>query len=183
MLPYQIRDQFVDLDIKLGTVLSRPGNNQRRASLVYKNGIYFVDNSEMELPLDLVISAERHVIAKIIKTVLIIGPIDNIAGIRLSLGFWVLTRHGSPHCQPQEFINLTHPLSITAGQVIVYCDNVDGLATDNIEIHRQSSNKGFPFACSHLSNLPLVKNHAADQLDIEVAHIESPLRDLSHDGK
>src|SRR5499427_9565933 len=41
-----------------------------------------------------------------------------------------------------------------------------------IEINRKSRNQGFAFAGLHFSDLARVQHHPADQLDIEVPHIE-----------
>ncbi len=40
------------------------------------------------------------------------------------------------HLKAEEFINGAHPFSITPGQVIVDCDNMDTFSGQGIEVRR-----------------------------------------------
>ncbi len=49
-----------------------------------------------------------------------------------------------------------------------------------IEIHRKRGDQGFAFARLHFRNHALVLHHAANQLHIEVAHVEHTASRLAH---
>ncbi|MNE52183.1 hypothetical protein D3C80_1468440 [compost metagenome] len=57
------------------------------------------------------------------------------------------------------------------------------LAFQGIEVHRQGAHQGLALAGTHLGDLALVQGHAADQLDVEVAHAHHPLAGLAGHGK
>ena len=53
-----------------------------------------------------------------------------------------------------------------------------GIAANRIEVGRQGGHKSLSLSCAHLRNLAVVKNHASDELDIKVAHLQCPSGDL-----
>ena len=57
-------------------------------------------------------------------------------------------------------------------EVIVDGDDVNALAFERVQINRSGRNQRFSFAGLHLGDSALVQDDAADQLDIEVAHVE-----------
>jgi len=72
---------------------------------------------------------------------------------------------------------------VATGQIIVDGDDVNALAGNRIEVGRQGGDQGLAFTGTHFGDLPVVQDHAADQLDIEVAHAEHPLARLTDDSK
>jgi hypothetical protein len=60
---------------------------------------------------------------------------------------------------------------------------VHALAGQGIEVHRQRGHQGLALAGAHLGDLAVVQGHAADQLHVEVAHLEDALAGLAHRGK
>ena len=58
-----------------------------------------------------------------------------------------------------------------------------GLAADRVQISGQRRHQRFAFAGAHFGNLALVEHHAADQLHIEVAHIQNPPGGFTHHRK
>jgi hypothetical protein len=60
---------------------------------------------------------------------------------------------------------------------------VNALAFERIEIARQGSDEGLAFAGFHLGDFALVQHHAADQLHVEVPHIEEAATSLAHHGE
>src|ERR1019366_1165096 len=67
------------------------------------------------------------------------------------------------------------------GQVVVDRDNVDSTSGKRIEVNRQGRNQRFTFAGFHLGDLALVQHNSADQLHIEVPHLQhAPTRLARH---
>ena len=56
-----------------------------------------------------------------------------------------------------------------------------GIAANRIEVRRQGGHKGLSLSCAHLRNLAVVENHASDELDIKVAHLQCPSGGLPDD--
>ncbi|MCY1449880.1 hypothetical protein D9M71_666500 [compost metagenome] len=57
------------------------------------------------------------------------------------------------------------------------------LAGQCIEVHAQGCDQGLAFTGAHFCDSAFVQGHAADQLDIEVAHAHDPLAGLTRDGE
>ncbi len=76
------------------------------------------------------------------------------------------------HGEPEEVVDLAHPLGVALGQVVVDGDHVHTAAGEGVEVHGKSGDEGLAFAGFHLGDLALVQDHAADELDVEVAHVE-----------
>src|SRR6185295_9901105 len=112
-----------------------------------------------------------HVIAQVVEPKLVVSSVGNIcsvSGLTFEVVHVVLN---TTDLETKEPMDLAHPLCVAGGQIIVHGHNVDAAATGQcIQVRGQGGNERFPFTCSHLSNLALMENHAADQLHIEVAH-------------
>ncbi|MNF87046.1 hypothetical protein D3C84_695010 [compost metagenome] len=57
------------------------------------------------------------------------------------------------------------------------------LAGQRIEVDRQGRHQGLAFPGAHLGDLALVQGHAADQLDVEVAHAHDALARFTRNGE
>lgn len=68
------------------------------------------------------------------------------------------------HREPQEPVHLTHPLTITFGQVIVDRDDVHTFAGQGVEVGGQSSHQCLTLTGLHLCDAPLMQNNATDEL-------------------
>ena len=78
-------DHTVDALVQLGTVLRRPGDNQRGAGLVDQDGIDLIHDGEAQRSLHPVFQRKRHVIAQVIEAEFVVGAIDNIGAVGLTL--------------------------------------------------------------------------------------------------
>ena len=56
-------------------------------------------------------------------------------------------------------------------------------AREAVQVHRERGDKGLALAGLHLGDLSLVEHDAADELNIEMAHADRPLRRLAHHGE
>ena len=83
----------------------------------------------------------------------------------------------------EEAVDPAHPLRVAAGEVVVDRDDVDALALERVEIGRQRGDERLAFAGLHLGDLALVQDGAADELDVEVPHVQHAAAGLADDGK
>src|SRR3546814_3956002 len=83
--------------------------------------------------------------------------------------------------QAQPAVELAHLHGVAAGQVVVDRDHVHALAFERVEVDGQGGGQGLALAGAHLGDLAHVLDHAADQLDIEMAHPEHPHRGFTAD--
>ncbi len=72
-------------------------------------------------------------------------------------------------------MQLAHPLGVAVGQVVIDRDDMHAVAGQRVEIGGQGRDQRLPFAGTHFGDLAVVKNHAANQLNIEVPHAEYAL--------
>ncbi len=80
--------------------------------------------------------------------------------------------HDVAHRETQKAVNAAHPLGIAARQVVVYGNDVYAFAGQPIQIAGQRGHQRFAFAGFHFRNLAAVQDDAANQLHIEMPHIQ-----------
>ncbi len=67
-----------------------------------------------------------HVVAQVVEAELGVGPVGDVGGVGLALGRGVVDVRADPaHGEPEEAVELTHPLGVPGGQVVVDGDHVD----------------------------------------------------------
>ena len=76
------------------------------------------------------------------------------------------TRHAEEPVEP------AHPLGVASGQVVVHGDDVDALAFEGVEVRGQRGDERLAFTGLHLGDPAAVQDDAADQLHVEVPHVE-----------
>ncbi len=130
--------------------------------------------------LDHVLQPVLHVVAQIIEAVFVVGAVGNVAGvILLALGIVdAVDDHARGHAE--EAVNLPHPFGVAFGEVVVDGDDVDALAGERVEIHRQCRHQRLAFAGFHLGDVAFVQHHAADQLHVEMPLAERALGGFTH---
>ena len=119
-------------------VFSLPADDERRAGLVNQDGIHLVNNGVVQPPLHAVSHLINHVVAQIVKPVFIVGAVRYIRAVgRLLLLPWHL-RQINTNTHPEKVVQLSHPLGIAIGQVVIHSDHVHAFAGKRIEVDRQS---------------------------------------------
>ena len=89
----------------------------------------------------------------------------------------------TPTDRPEEAVDLAHPLAVAAGEVVVDRHHVDALAGERVEIDRQGRHQGLALTGAHLGDRALVKDHAADELHVEMALTQGALGRLADGGE
>ena len=79
------------------------------------------------------------------------------------------------HRQPQEAVDLAHPLALELGQVVVDGDHVHALSGQRVQYRREGGRQGLALAGAHLRDAALVQHDGADQL-----HVKRPLVQNAH---
>ena len=78
-----------------------------------------------------------HVVTQIIKAELVIRSVGYVAGICLAaLGLGLFVNDKSAR-HSEETVDLTHPLAVSFGKVIVYGNDMYALAGQSVKICRQ----------------------------------------------
>ena len=62
-------------------MLDRPTDNKGGSGLIDQNTVYFVNDGEIEIPLDKISQVEFHVVSQIIETEFIVGAIGDITAV------------------------------------------------------------------------------------------------------
>ena len=91
--------------------------------------------------------------------------------------------HDDPDGEPEELVDAAHPLGVAAGQVVVHRNQVHTLAGQRVQVDGQGGDQRLAFAGLHLSDGAAVQDHAADELHVEVAHVDHAAAGLPADGK
>ena len=85
-----------------------------------------------------------------------------------------------PTVRPRNGIDLAHPLGVALGEIVVDRNDMDAFAGEGIQINRERGDEGLAFAGLHLGNVAGMEDHAADQLNVEMALAEGPRGSLAH---
>jgi hypothetical protein len=81
---------------------------------------------------------------------------------------------------PEEAVQAAHPLGVATGQVVVHGDDVNAFALERVQIRGQRGDEGLALARLHLGDLAAVEHHAANELYVEVPHVQHPTARLAH---
>ena len=135
------------------------------------------------LALGAIRDAELHVVAQIVEAELVVGAVGDVAGVALAALAVVEIVHDDADAHAQRLVNAAHPIRIALGQVIVHRDHVDALARERVQIHRQRRDQRLAFAGLHFGDLAAMQHHAADQLHIEMPHVQNAASGFAHRGE
>ena len=173
----------IDPDIELGLVVGRAGDDQRRARFVDQDRIHLVDDRKIERPLDHLVAAIFHIVAQIVEAELVIGGVGDVAVIRLAAE--VIDQIGDHHtdAHAEELVNLSHPVGVALGEIIVDRDDMHALAGQRIEIDRERRHQGLALAGPHLGDFAAVERDPADHLHVIMALAQRPFGRLAHRRK
>ena len=144
--------------------------------------VHLVDDREIERPLDHLVAAVFHVVAKIVEAKLVVGRVGDVANYKpppLLVGE-VGDDHSDAHSE--EPVDLAHPVGVAPGKIVVHRDDVDALALEGVEIDCKCRDERLSFARLHLGDLAAMESDAADQLNIVMALPEGSDRRLA-DGR
>jgi len=121
-----------------------------------------------------VLGSDHHVVPKVIKAKLIVGAVDDRRGVGLASLLRCKAVDNQAHIKAEETVDLAHPLTITAGQVVIDGDDV-GLSAHNIlQVCGKRGSKGLALTGLHLSDIAIKEDHTANELHVKVTHACNP---------
>ena len=126
---------------------------------------------------------EFHIVAQIVEAELVVGGIGHVIGILLAALGIGKTMDDAADAEAQEIIDLAHPPRVAAGEIVIDRHHMHAFGGQRIEIDRQGRHQRLAFAGLHLRDAALMEDHAADQLDIEMALSEGTFGGLADGGK
>ena len=88
--------------------------------------------------LDHVLQPVLHVVAQIVEAELVVGAVGDVAVVFLLALLVVEPVHDDADGQPEELVDLAHPLGVALGEIVVDGDDVHAAAGERIEIDRQA---------------------------------------------
>jgi hypothetical protein len=133
--------------------------------------------------LDQALGVELHVVAQVVETEFVVGAVGDVRPVGLQALCVGEPVQDGAHRHAQKVEDLAHPLGVALGQVVVDRDDVHAAAGQGVEIGRQRGHQGLAFTGFHLGDAPAVQHRAADDLDIEVAHLQGAHGCLADHGK
>jgi hypothetical protein len=148
--------------------------DQRRPRLINQNRVHFVHNGVVVPALHAIFYFKLHVVAQVVEAEFVVGSVGDVGRIGRAALVVVQVVDDDADGEPQELVNLAHPLGIALGQVVVHRDHMHAVAGQGVQIAGQRGHQRFSFAGLHFADLALVQHHAADQLHVEVAHLHGP---------
>ena len=169
--------------VQLGGLVPPARDDKGGAGLVDEDGIHLVHNGVAPAPLHLVLAVDHHVVPQVVKAELVVGAVGDVRIVGGLLVLLVHAAHHQPHGEAHKAVELAHPFTVPAGQIIVDGDNMDPFSSQGVEVGGQGSHQGLAFTGFHLGDAPLVQDDAAHNLYREVAHLEHPVRSLPAGGK
>src|SRR3954451_4421351 len=179
--------------VEVGRLLGGARDDERRPGLVDEDVVDLVDDREVvrgerlapgggaPAVLHLLLERDRHVVAEVVEAELGVGAVGDVGRVGVALllvGLHVLQHSDG---EAEGGVEPPHPLRVAAGEVVVDRDEVDALAGQRVERDRERGGERLALAGLHLGDRAGVEHHAADHLDVEVAHAEGAPRRLAHD--
>ena len=134
-------------------------------------------------PLHVVREVELHVVAEVVEAELVVGAVGDVAAVGdlALLVVQIVLDDADRHAE--EAVDASHPLGVAPGEVVVDGDDVDALAFEGVQIRRQRRDQRLALAGLHLGDPAAVQHDAADELDVEMAHVEHAPAGLANDGE
>ena len=121
------------LDVPLRGLVRHAGDDQRSSGLVDEDGVHLVDDAKVEVAEHELGGGLREVISKVIEAELGVGDVGDVAVVvlpALGLGHAGLDEAA---LEAEELVDLTNPLAVAPGEVVVDGDDVDTLAAEGVE--------------------------------------------------
>ena len=174
-LSHQLGGQLIDGLVHRRVVVGLTRNDQRRARLINQNRVHFVNNRKVQATLNAVCCVIHHVVAQIVKPVLVVGAVCNVSQIRQLLFIARGLGQVHTHRQAQEVVQRAHGFGVTTGQVVIHSHHMHALACQGVQVHRQRRGQRLTLTRTHFRNLALVQRNTTHQLHVKVTHLQNTL--------
>ena len=171
-----LADELLDERLEAVVLVGRNGggtaDDERRAGLVDEDRVHFIDDGEVVPALDLLLAAGGHaVVAKVIEAELAVRAVGDVALVLLASVLRHLVVLNDADGEPEKSIELTHPLRIALGEVVVNSHHMDAASGEGVQVNSQRADERLALAGGHFGNAAAMQHHATDQLHIEMNHV------------
>ena len=136
-------------DVELGVVFGLAADDQGRACLVDQDRIHLVDDRIVQATLDPVCRLIDHVVAQVVKAVLVVGTVGDVRAVSGLLFLACHVRQIDADAQAQKVVELAHPLGVAIGQIVIDGDDMNTLAGQGVEVDRHGGGQRLAFTGSH----------------------------------
>ena len=172
-----------ELDVPLGRLVGRAGDDQRRAGLVDQDRVDLVDDRERVAALNQLGAAPGHVVAQVVEAELVVGAVGDVARVHLAALSGGHRRQDAPGAEPQEPVHAAHQVGLVLGQVVVDRHDVHAVASEGIEVRRSGGHERLALTGAHLGDVAEVQGGPTHHLDVEVPLAEGATGRLAHGCK
>ncbi len=169
----RIRNDAVDAIVLVRRFFARAGNDQRRTRFIDQDRIDFVDDGEIEFALDIIFQPEFHVVAQVVEPELVVRAVGDVGVVGFAPLAIIEIVHDGADGQSERAMNPAHPLGVAPRQVIVHGDDVNAFAFERVQIAGERGDQRFSFAGFHFGDAAAMQHDAADELHIEVPHVQN----------
>jgi hypothetical protein len=176
----ELRNHPVHHRVEVGVLLRSSGDDERRPRFVDQDGVDLVDDRVGEVPLHAVVEGQLHVVAQVVEAQLVVGRVGDVRPVGLHPLLIGEVVDDDAYGEPEEAVDLAHPLRVAAREVVVHGDDVDALARKRVQIAGQRGDEGLALAGLHLGDGAAMQDDAADQLDVVMALAQRALGSLAH---
>ena len=164
-------------------ILPLAADDQRGTGLVDEDGVDLVHDGKGVAALDHVCLVDDHVVAQVVEAKLVVRAVGDVGLVGLLAVDGLHTVDDQTNSQPQETVDLAHPLRVAAGQVIVDGDNVDAFTGQGVQVGRHGGNQRLAFTSLHLGDAGAVQHNTADDLHRIGLHAQHAPVGLTADGE
>src|ERR1700676_629688 len=168
----QLGNDFVDFVVFVGRFFGGTGNDQRGARFVDQNRVHFIDDGEVMRALDAVRQVVLHVVAEIVEAEFVIGAVSDVRAVSRAALFVVEVVDDNANAEAEATIERAHPFGVAAGEIIVHSDDVHAASGERIEASGKGGDERLAFTRFHFRDFAFVEHHAADELHIEMTHVQ-----------
>ena len=135
--------------------------------------------------LHLLFEIARHVVAKIIKTKLVIGSVRDVTCVIFTLLSSVLTKpwNHQANTETQPLVNASHPFSMKACEIVIHRDHVNAIPRKTIQVRRKCRHKGLSFTGLHFCDPTKMQGGTTHQLHIEMTLTNDTERGFANNGE
>ena len=169
--------------VKFGGFAALSGNDKRGSCLVDQDGVDLIDDTVVKISLYKLLFVDDHIVTKVIKSKFIVCYISNVASVCCTALFRFHVVEDNAYGQSEEFMDFTHPLSISFCQVVVDSYDMDTLAFEGIQVCRKGRHEGLTFTSLHLCDTSLMENDTTDDLYTVMLHAKNSFRTFTNNCK
>ena len=180
---FELGDNAIHLVVLVGGFFAGARNDERRPRFVDQDGIDFVDDGEVVHALHAIAQIELHVVAQIVETEFVVGAVGHVGGVGGAALLVVEVVDDHANTKTEKAVELAHPFRVALGQVIIDGNHVHAASAERVQIHRERGDQRLALAGLHFGDGAFVQNHAADQLHVEVPHVEDAPSSFADHGK